>query len=77
MKAWQTKISDFSDIIYSTSKNVLKMMWLSRNTKVLDSFSPTNEKLTPALCDQVTSYCLGSLTLSPFSATITNDVPTI
>ena len=77
MKAWQTKISDFSDIIYSTSKNVLKMMWLSRNTKVLDSFSPTNGKLTPALCDQVTNYCLGSLTFSLFSATITNDIPTI
>ena len=34
----QTNISDFSNVIYTTSKNELKMMWLSRNTKLLDSF---------------------------------------
>ena len=33
------KISDFSDVIYTTRKNEL-IMWLNRNTKVLDSFSP-------------------------------------
>ena len=32
--------SDSSDVIYITSKNELKMMWLSRNTKLLDSFPP-------------------------------------
>ena len=36
----QTKISDFSGVIYTTSKNELKMVWLSRNTKILDSFLP-------------------------------------
>ena len=29
-----------SDVIYTASKNELKMIWLSRNTKVLDSFPP-------------------------------------
>ena len=29
---------DFSDAIYTTSKNKLKMMYLSRKTKVLDVF---------------------------------------
>ena len=28
---------DFSDVIYKTSKNELKMMWLSKNIKLLDS----------------------------------------
>ena len=37
----QTKIFDFSDVIYITSINKLKTMWLNRNTKVLDSSSPS------------------------------------
>ena len=37
----QTKIPDFSDAIYITSK----MMWLSRNTKVFDSFPPQKWKV--------------------------------
>ena len=41
----QTTISDFSDVIYTASKNELKMMWLSRTTKVLDSFSPQKWKV--------------------------------
>ena len=45
----QIKISDFLDVIYTTSKNELKMMWLSRNTKLLDSFPLKNGKLSP-LC---------------------------
>ena len=36
----QTKISYYSDVIDAASKNELKMMWLSRKTKLLDSFSP-------------------------------------
>ena len=40
----QTKISDSSEVIYTTSKNDLKMMWLSRNTKVMDSFSPQKQE---------------------------------
>ena len=60
----QTKISNFSDPIYTTSKNELKMMLLSRNSKVLDSFPPVKSgKLMPVLCDQVTQ-CLDSLTIS-------------
>ena len=31
---------DLSDVIYTTSRYELKMMWLSGNTKVLDSFPP-------------------------------------
>ena len=49
-------------------------MWLRRNTKILDSFSLQNGKLTPVLCDQVTQ-CSGSLTFSLVSATSTNDIP--
>ena len=37
-------MSDFSDVIYTTSKNEFKMMWLRRNAKVLDSFPPQNGK---------------------------------
>ena len=33
-------MSDFSDVIYITSKTELQMMWFSRNTEALDSFSP-------------------------------------
>ena len=36
----QTKISYYSDVIDAAIKNELKMMWLSRKTKLLDSFSP-------------------------------------
>ena len=36
----QTKIPDFSDVIYTTSKNELKMMWLTKNMKVWDLFPP-------------------------------------
>ena len=50
----QTQISNFSDVIYTASENELKMMWLSRNTKVLDSSPLKNGKLTPVLCDHVT-----------------------
>ena len=52
------------------------MMWLSRHTKVLDSFPLKNGKFTHVLCDQVT-WCLGLLTISLVSAISTNDVPII
>ena len=32
-------VSDFSDVIYTTNKNEL-IMWLNRNTELLDSFPP-------------------------------------
>ena len=64
----KTKISNFSNVIYTTSKNELKMMWLTRNTKVLDSFPLKNGKFMPVLCDQVTQ-CLGSLRISLVSVT--------
>ena len=63
----QTKICDFLDVISTVSKNELKMIWLSRNTKVLDSFSPQKWG-TPVLCDQVTQ-CSSSLTFNLVSAT--------
>ena len=50
------------------------MMWLSRNTKLLDSFPLKNGKLKPALCDQVTQ-CSGSLTISSACAISANDIP--
>ena len=50
------KISYFSDVIYTKCKNELKIMWLSRNTKLLGSFPPKNGKLTPVLCNQVTVF---------------------
>ena len=49
----QTKISDSSEVIYTTSKNDLKMMWLSRNTKVMDSFSPQKQEFFwESYCDK-------------------------
>ena len=54
---------DFSDVIYTTSKNELKMMWLSRKTNIFK-----NGKLMPVLCDQVTQH-LDSMTISPVRAT--------
>ena len=47
-------------------------MWLSRNTKVLDSFSP--QKWGNVISDQVTQ-CPGSLTFSLIIVTSINDVP--
>ena len=41
----QTKIPDFSDVIYARSKKLLKMMWLSRSPKALDYFSPQKWKV--------------------------------
>ena len=41
----QTKISDFSDVIYTANKNEIKIMWFGRNTKELDSFPPEKWKL--------------------------------
>ena len=70
----QTKISNFSDVIYITSKNELKLMWFSINTKILNSFPLKNGKFMPVLCDQVTQ-CLDSLTIKLVSATSTNDIP--
>ena len=35
---------------------VLKIMWLRRNTRVMDSFSSQKWKFTSVLCDQVTQY---------------------
>ena len=70
----KTKISNFSNVIYTTSKNELKMMWLTRNTKVLHSFPLKNGKFTPVLCDQV-NQCLGLLTIRLASATSTNAIP--
>ena len=49
-------------------------MWLSRNTKVVDSFSPQKWKVKA--CYQVTQ-CSGLLTFSLVSTTSTNDVCTI
>ena len=62
--------SEFLDVIYARRKNQLNMMWLSRNTKVLETFPLKNGKLTPFLCDQVTQ-CLDSLSFSLFSPTST------
>ena len=53
------------------------MMWLSRNTKVLDSSPPLkNGTFMNVLCDQVTWF-LGLLTISLASTTSMNDVPII
>ena len=41
----QTKISKFSDVIDARNKNELKMMWLSKDTEVLDYFSPQKWKV--------------------------------
>ena len=49
------------------------MMWLTRNTTVLDSIPLKNGKFMPVLCDQVTQ-CSGLQTISLVSATGTNDV---
>ena len=70
----QTKISDFSDVIYTTSKNELKMMWLSRNTEVLDCFLPQKWEVNACSIWQV-SQCLSSLTISLVSVTSMNDIP--
>ena len=48
-------------------------MWLSRNNKVLDSFSRQKWEVMPVLRDQV-NRGLGSPTMSLVSATSTNDV---
>ena len=50
-------MSDFSDVIYATIKNELKMKWLSRKFKLLDSFSPQKWEvrftdIEPCLCDK-------------------------
>ena len=34
------KIPDFLDVFYTTNKNELKLMWVSRNTEVLDCSVP-------------------------------------
>ena len=50
------------------------MMWLSKNTGVLDCFSPQKWELRPVICHKV-AQCSGSLTFSLVSATSTNDIP--
>ena len=72
----QAKITYFSNVIYMTSKNELKLMWLSRSTNLLDSFPPKNGELKSLLCNQVTQ-CSHSLTVSLVSLKSTNDVPII
>ena len=56
----RTKISDFSGVIYTTSKNELKMIWLSRNTKILDSFLP--QKMEVYACSIWSSYSVSEFT---------------
>ena len=53
------------------------MMWLSRNTEVLDCF--LRQKWEVHVCSMQSGYtqCLNSLTISLVSATNTNDVPII
>ena len=65
-------MSDFLDVVYTTSKNELKMMWLTLKYWIL--FPLKNKKLTPDLFDEVTC-CLGSITFSFLSAKIMNAVP--
>ena len=48
-------MSVFSDLIYTTIKNELKMMWFNRN---IGFFPLKNGNLTHVLCNQVTP-CLG------------------
>ena len=69
----QIKFPDFSDVIHTTGKNELNIMWLSRNTKLLDSFS--SKKVNAS--SMWSGYCLGSVKISTFSVTSINDVPII
>ena len=57
------------------NKKWVKMMWLSRKSKVLDSFSP--KKWEDNTCSMWSGYTkfFGSLTFSLVSLTSTNDVP--
>ena len=50
------------------------MMWLSRNTKILDPPPFKNGKFMPVLSDQVTQY-FGLLMISLISATSTSNIP--
>ena len=52
------------------------MIWLSRNTNVLDCLSPQKWKVSACSIYQVT-HCSGSLTFSLFSATSMNGIPTM
>ena len=62
----QTKISDFSGVIYTTSKNELKMMWLSRITEVLDCFPPPSpQKWEAHACSKGSSYSVLGLGYFP------------
>ena len=72
LKTWfqEKKTSDFLNVICSTRKIKLKMIWLSRDTQVLDSFSPRKWEVNTC------SMWWGSLTFSLVSTTSTNDVPT-
>ena len=51
------------DVIYTTGKNELKMILLSKSTKIWILFPLKNDKLSPVLRDQVTQ-CMGSATLA-------------
>ena len=66
----QTKISNFSNVIYTTSKNELKMMWLSRNAEVW-IFSPS--KIEVNAYSMWSGYSvLSSLAVSLVRTTSTN-----
>ena len=60
----QTKVSDFLDAIYTTNKNELKMISLSKNTIILDSFCP--QKLEDYACSMWSGYSVSEFTDSQF-----------
>ena len=68
----QTKNSDFSDVIYITSKNEFKIMWLSQNTKAMDSFLP--QKWEVHTCSIWSGYSVFGFLVN---ATSKNNIPTI
>ena len=66
------QISDFSDVIYLTSKNELTM-WLDRNTEELNSFSP--QKLEVNACSSWSGFIFRFTDIGLFSETSTDDIP--
>ena len=67
-------MSDFSDVICATCKIELKMMWLNRNTEVLDSFPPQKWEVNACSMWSGSTQCLSSLTISLVSSISMNDV---
>ena len=70
------KIPDFLDVFYTTNKNELKLMWVSRNTEVLDCSFPQKWEVYACSMLLVTQY-LDSLTFSLVTLVSMNDIPII